>query len=53
MCKCSSFFENCLCYTCKNKGKRTECCDCDICESGDMVVFACNQYKDEKEDENE
>lgn len=53
MCKRGSFFENCLCYTCKNRCKRTECCDCDICKSGDMVVFACNQYEDEREDENE
>jgi hypothetical protein len=53
MCKCGSFFENCLCYTCKNKGKRTEYYDCDICESGDMCVFACNQYEKEEENENE
>ena len=51
MCKCGSYFENCLCYTCKRKGTRIECQDCDICESGDMCVFVCNQYEDEREDD--
>lgn len=44
-CDCGSLVDTCLCFTCKNK-----CNDCDICEDGDMCVFACNQYKDERED---
>ena len=49
MCKCGSYFENCLCYTCKKRGIKNKCSDCDICDSGDMCVFVCNQYEDERE----
>ena len=50
MCKCESCLDFCLCYTCKNKSTRIECNDCDICYFGDMCVFACNQYEEERED---
>ena len=44
----------CMCCLCKDCVNRKEgCCDCDICEKGDMTVFACNHYKNEREDENE
>ena len=36
--------EGCLCKNCENH--KNWCCDCDICEDGDMTVFACNHYKE-------
>ena len=43
----------CMCCLCKDCVDRKEgCCDCDICERGDMTVFACNHYvKKESEDD--
>jgi hypothetical protein len=41
----------CMCCLCKDCINRKEgCCDCDICERGDMTVFACNHYENERED---
>ena len=34
--------EGCLCKNCENH--KNWCCDCDICEDGDMTVFACNHH---------
>lgn len=38
--------KNCLCKNCVNHNNW--CCDCDICEDGDMTVFACNHYKEKE-----
>ena len=38
--------EDCLCNNCVNHSKK--CCDCDICEDGDMTVWGCNQYVESK-----
>ena len=38
--------EGCLCKNCINHNNW--CCDCDICENGDMIIFACNHYKEKE-----
>ena len=42
----------CLCCLCKDCVDRKEgCCDCDICERGDMTIFACNHYVKKESEE--
>ncbi len=36
--------KGCVCKNCENR--TNWCCDCDICEDGDMTVFACNHYRE-------
>ena len=36
---------NCLCFSCKDK--KSYCCDCDICDKGDCLVWYCNKHKEE------